>query len=136
MNPRFYKLNLASVFLLIGGVVFGQNFTDNAGNYSSWTTGSNQGTGFGAWAFTTGANSGSFLGNPSNNGMGTSGIGTNAFALYATGSVLSNKIKCVMGFTRLVSPYFNMSENVPINVKFTKFLTTKWSRQLLLLIFH
>jgi hypothetical protein len=78
---------------MISGGVFGQNFSDNASNYSSWTNGSNQGTGFGAWAFTTGANSGSFLGNPSNNGMGTTGIGTSAFGLFATGSAYMNALR-------------------------------------------
>jgi hypothetical protein len=78
---------------MIGGGVFGQNFSDNASNYSSWTNGSNQGTGFGAWAFTTGANSGIFLGNPANNGMGTTGIGTNAFGMYATGSGYMNALR-------------------------------------------
>jgi hypothetical protein len=98
-NPIVNLLCIKSVLLflgfiyMIGGGVFGQNFSDNASNYSSWTNGSNQGTGFGAWAFTTGANSGSFLGNPSNNGMGTTGIGTSAFGLFATGSAYMNALR-------------------------------------------
>jgi hypothetical protein len=97
--PIVNLLCIKSVFFfwgfiyMISGGVFGQNFSDNASNYSSWTNGSNQGTGFGAWAFTTGANSGSFLGNPSNNGMGTTGIGTNAFGLFATGAGYMNALR-------------------------------------------
>ena len=62
-----------------------QTASDNASNYSgSWNNGSNFGSGFGAWNFTVGANSGAFIGNPANNGMGTTGIGTTAFGMYAT----------------------------------------------------
>ena len=86
----FHKTLLAFLFLVITIGAWGQNFTDNAGNYSSWTNGSNQGTGFGAWSLSAGANSGFFLGNPANNGMGTTGIGTNAFGLFATGSGYMN----------------------------------------------
>jgi len=61
--------------------------TDNASNYGgSWANGSDQGTGFGAWGLTVGANTGGFIGNPANNGMGTTGIGTTAFGTYATGA--------------------------------------------------
>jgi hypothetical protein len=90
---NFKLIALGLVVLLGSGGVWGQNFSDNASNYSSWTNGSNQGTGFGAWAFTTGTNSGSFLGNPANNGMGTTGIGTNAFGMYATGSGYMNALR-------------------------------------------
>jgi hypothetical protein len=93
-NLLNYKLIALGLMVLLGsGGVWGQNFSDNASNYSSWTNGSNQGTGFGAWAFTTGTNSGSFLGNPANNGMGTTGIGTNAFGMYATGSGYMNALR-------------------------------------------
>jgi hypothetical protein len=65
--------------------------TDNAVNYSgTWNNGSNQGTGMGAWSFTTGANSGQFIGNPSSDGNGTAGIGTTAHGIYATGSAYIN----------------------------------------------
>lgn len=65
--------------------------TDNGGNYGgNWTNGSDGGTGFGAWGFSVGANTGNFLGSPANNGMGTTGIGTNAFGLYATGNAYFN----------------------------------------------
>jgi len=58
---------------------------DNAGNYGgTWVSGSDGGFGFGAWGFGVGANTGNFIGNPSNDGMGTTGIGTTAFAMYST----------------------------------------------------
>jgi len=65
--------------------------SDNAGNYSgSWTNSSNQGTGFGAWTISPGASSGVFIGNPANNGMGTTNIGTTAFGMFANGSAFVN----------------------------------------------
>jgi len=65
--------------------------TDNAGNSGgNWTNGSDGGSGFGAWGFGAGANSGNFIGSPANNGMGTTGIGTTAFGLYATGNQYFN----------------------------------------------
>ncbi|NCY22463.1 hypothetical protein EBX31_10990, partial [bacterium] len=54
--------------------------TDNASNYGTWS--GNGGSGFNAWSFSNGSNSGQFIGNPSNNGMGTTGIGTTAFGLF------------------------------------------------------
>jgi hypothetical protein len=65
--------------------------SDNASNYSgSWNNGSNQGVGMGAWSFSTGANSGVFVGNPANDGNGTAGIGSTAHGMYATGSAYLN----------------------------------------------
>ncbi|MDP5028110.1 MAG: T9SS type A sorting domain-containing protein [Flavobacterium sp.] len=93
MKKNYNILNMQSfkyfilLIVIFSGKVFGQVFSDNATNYGgSWSNESNQGTGFGAWSFTYGSNSGSFIGNPDNNGMGTSGIGTTAFGMYATGS--------------------------------------------------
>ena len=59
-------------------------FSDEASNYGgSWSNSSNNGTGFNAWAISTnGGNAGYFIGNPANNGMGTSNITTTAFGLY------------------------------------------------------
>lgn len=88
-SKRSFQL-LTFVLLMLGLNGWGQNFTDNASNYSSWTNGSNLGSGFGVWTLSAGTNSGSFLGNPANNGMGTTGIGTNAFGLFATGSAYMN----------------------------------------------
>jgi len=84
------------IALFIGNVVSGQNFSDNASNYaSSWANNSNQGTGFGAWSLNAGASSGSFIGNPANNGMGDNGIGTTAFGMYATGSGYFNAYRSI-----------------------------------------
>jgi len=89
------KQLLLLVFLtLLTGIYTQAQFTlatDNAGNYSgTWGTGSNYGTGFNAWSISYGANTGTFIGNPANNGMGTTGIGTTAFGLYATGNEYCN----------------------------------------------
>ena len=60
---------------------------DSADNYSgTWNNGSNQGTGFGGWGLSAGTSSGSFIGNPNNNGISTTAMGTTAFGLYSTGS--------------------------------------------------
>jgi hypothetical protein len=63
------------------------NASDNAGNYTSWTSGSTGGTGFGAWAFTD-ANGGTgfagqFLSTGSSTGIDTGG---NAFGMFANGA--------------------------------------------------
>ena len=80
---------------LLGSTAVGSNsstFTytdayDQGSNYgSTWNNGSNLGTGFSPWAFNIGANTGAFIGNPANDGNGTSGIGTSAFGIYATGA--------------------------------------------------
>lgn len=58
---------------------------DQASNYGSWTHGSNQGDGFGAWELvsgtTTGGFAGFFIGNPASAGI--SGMSSQAFGLYA-----------------------------------------------------
>lgn len=57
---------------------------DSASNYSSWSNGSNQGSGFGAWTITAGGGvSGVFLGDPSAAGIG--GMSSKSFGLYAKG---------------------------------------------------
>lgn len=85
---KFWNNNIGLLICLTWGVwVCGQTFTDNASNYGgSWTNNSNHGTGFGNWILTSGSNSGSFIGNPANNGMGTTGIGTTAFGMFSTGT--------------------------------------------------
>lgn len=86
---------LITVLTFYSGVE-AQVFSDNATNYGIfWPNGSNQGTGFGAWALSAGSNSGSFTGNPANNGMGTSGIGTTAFGMFATGSGYFNAYRSI-----------------------------------------
>ena len=93
---KFVIYILTWIALFIGNVVSGQNFSDNASNYaSSWTNNSNQGTGFGAWSLNAGASFGSFIGNPANNDMGTNGIGTSAFGMFATGSAYFNAYRSI-----------------------------------------
>jgi fibronectin-binding autotransporter adhesin len=63
--------------------------TDNAsdGAYSGGlANGNNGGSGFNAWNITYGNSTGTFVGNPSNDGMGTTGIGTTSWGAYASGS--------------------------------------------------
>ncbi|HPE58369.1 MAG TPA: autotransporter-associated beta strand repeat-containing protein [Bacteroidales bacterium] len=65
--------------------------SDSAVNYgTTWGNGSNYGSGFNAWSITCGASTGTFIGNPANDDMGTIGIGTTAFGLYATGTEYCN----------------------------------------------
>ncbi|WP_345094261.1 hypothetical protein, partial [Flavobacterium chungnamense] len=96
---KFDSLYLRIIYLLFfmfSVAMSGQTFSDNASNYSnSWSNGSNQGSGFGSWSLTSGVNSGSFIGNPANNGMGTNGIGTTAFGMYATGSGYYNAYRSI-----------------------------------------
>jgi hypothetical protein len=93
---KFVIYVLTCIALFMGSVVLGQNFSDNASNYaSSWANNSNQGTGFGAWSLNAGASSGSFIGNPANNDMGTNGIGTTAFGMFATGSAYFNAYRSI-----------------------------------------
>jgi len=70
-------------------------FSDQASNYGGvWANGNNQGTGYNAWAITTGgANAGTFIGNPAGNGMGTAGIGTTAFGLFGHGGQFVNAVR-------------------------------------------
>ncbi len=66
---------------------------DSAGTaaYSGgWSNGANGGNGFNAWEINAGANTGIFIGNPANDEMGTAGIGTKAFGLFATGTAYLN----------------------------------------------
>ena len=82
-------LRLLSLVTMVfwGGLSFSQTANDNATNYGgSWTNASNGGSGFGAWNLSAGANTGVFIGNPANDGMGTTGIGTTAFGMYAVAS--------------------------------------------------
>lgn len=67
-------------------------YSDNATNYGgSWPNGSNFGTGYNGWAIASGGgNAGTFIGNPSSNGMGTAGIGTTAHGLFGHSGVYVN----------------------------------------------
>ena len=62
--------------------------SDNASNYGgSWANGSNGGTGFGAWSFTTsgGGFKGTYIGDPGQKGI--SGMSSSSFGLYANGGL-------------------------------------------------
>ena len=93
---NFFKI-LGSLLIIMNSFQFNaQVFSDNATNYGgSWINGSNQGTGFGNWALSYGSSTGSFIADPSGDGMGTSGIGTTAFAMYATGSGYFNATRSI-----------------------------------------
>lgn len=59
--------------------------SDDASNYgATWTDGEDGGTGFGGWGFQTNANTGSFLGNPTNNGIANTNMGATAFGMFST----------------------------------------------------
>jgi len=49
-----------------------------------WEQGDDGGFGFGGWGFTTGANTGSFIGNPNNNGIANTDMGSTAFGMFST----------------------------------------------------
>ena len=90
---RIFLLSGTSLFLGLSGnaqVLGTDTFniaSDNAGNYGgTWINGDNEGTGLGNWSITTPANTGFFIGNPSSDGMGTTGIGTTTFGFYSTSS--------------------------------------------------
>lgn len=89
------NVNTASDYLGITGTGF---LSDEASNYGgSWTNGSNQGTGFNPWVITTQSGTGTFLGDPASDGMGTAGIGTTAFGLFASSG--SNYVSTSRTFT-------------------------------------
>ncbi len=88
---NFSSIIVLGFLLLFNSMVIAQTASDQASNYSgTWANASNQGTGFGAWTLTAGANTGFFIGNPSSNGMSTSLLGTTAFGLYANGNAYAS----------------------------------------------
>jgi len=103
LKRQFLRLLFVAliVFWGMGGSVWGQTYTDNASSYGgSWTNGSNNSSpagGFGSWTISAGLNSGVFIGSPAGDGMGTTGIGTAAFAMYATGSAYCNASRGITG---------------------------------------
>lgn len=86
---KFYKTFFFLFFIFFTFQLSAQTIaSDNAADAAyagGWKTGTNGGTGFKAWEINADANTGVFIGNPANDGMGTTGIGTTAFAIYATG---------------------------------------------------
>lgn len=105
--PYQVRFPLAFLFLfkfVLSPSLHAQTYTDNASSYGGvWgptnpnNSNSCSNVGFGDWAFTYGTNSGTFIGNPSDNGMGTTGIGTTAFGMYATGSQYCNAYRSIRG---------------------------------------
>jgi hypothetical protein len=83
---------LYAVFLSLVVVnVNAQSATDQASNYGgTWNSGSNLGSGFGAWTLTSGTGTGWFIGNPSTDGMSNSVIGSSSFAMYSTSTGYAN----------------------------------------------
>jgi len=77
-----------TVPLLAGSLLYGSPASDNAGNYATWSNGSNGGSGFGAWDLTNNNNDGStlfagyFLGD-STAGAGDINTSGNAFGIFA-----------------------------------------------------
>ena len=85
--------------------------SDNAGNYSSWSSGDNQGTGFGAWTL-EGSNGGTFLDSPTNRAsnfsgsfatsgktFGLWGVGYgNATRSFASALETNDRFKITLGF--------------------------------------
>jgi autotransporter-associated beta strand protein len=73
--------------------------SDNASDaaYSGgFGSGSNGGSGFSAWVNTYGGSTGTFIGNPSGDGMGATGIGTSAWAFYSTGANYVDAIRTMI----------------------------------------
>ena len=75
---------------------------DNASNYSSWNTGDNQGTGFGAWTIEQ-VNGGWFLGDPSSRAANLGGAFVTSgktFGLWSSGdgSLVSRYAKATRSF--------------------------------------
>ncbi len=95
--PTLLFLNLA-IFFLSNEKIYAQFTiaTDSANDptYSTdFSTGQNGGNGYTAWAITNGADTGAFTGDPINDGMSNTDIGTNAFSFYATGGDYLNAIR-------------------------------------------
>ncbi|MEY5012779.1 MAG: hypothetical protein RLY69_494 [Verrucomicrobiota bacterium] len=82
-----FHAKLAALFFAFSSALHAATiFTDNAGNYTteSWITGSNGGTGFGAWTITVNSgtgSAGSFIGDPS--AAEITGMSSTSFGLYA-----------------------------------------------------
>ncbi len=98
------RLLILSIFLITTGKMSAQTYSDNASSYggvwgpaNSNNSNSCSNVGFGDWTFTYGANTGSFIGNPADNVMGTTGIGTTAFGIYATGGEYCNAYRSIRG---------------------------------------
>jgi hypothetical protein len=108
-KPMKMNANTVAIALILAsaGAVSAITHTDNADNYGTvWNSGSNGGTGFGAWTLSssggTGGFAGAFLGNPSDAGI--SGMPTNSnsrsFALYANPLDSGSFVNAERGFSK------------------------------------
>ncbi len=117
----FKQLALSLGILLTPALVFGQlgtdEFTVGSDDGSSYggtlANGSSGGSGFGNWSITYGGSTGSFIGDPSNNGMGTTGIGTTAFGFFATGANYLNAVRPI-------------TDGLRVGDKFTFYWAVNW----------
>ena len=101
---------------LIPWLSLSQTLLDQASHYQgNWSHGSNQGNGFGAWVISSAQQTGHFIGNPSNDGMETSGIGSTAFGLFAKSS------------TNYASAYRPFSTALGIGDQFSFFWAMNWN---------
>jgi hypothetical protein len=105
-KPMKMNANTVAIALILAsaGAVSAITHNDNADNYGNgWTSGSNGGTGFGAWTFTSsgGTNgfAGAILGNPSA-AAGISGMPTNSFGLYANPLGSGSFVNAERGFSK------------------------------------
>lgn len=94
---------------------FAADSATNAAYGDGWASGDNGGSGFNAWSLSIpGANAGVFIGNPANNGMGTSGIGTTAFGLFSSANNsgyvnATRSLGTAMGIGDTLSFYWSMN---------------------------
>ena len=103
----FLFLIITSISLNAQVVIYGSESGVSGEDYSA-------GNGFQPWTNTDqGSNSGYFVGNPSNNGMSSNNIGTNAFGLWATGDAYMNS-------------YLQFDEAMQVGEKFTFYWTLNW----------
>lgn len=95
-DKKMKKILLMMIFLAGSSFTASAQFQiayDNGENYSGWGNGDNNGFGFNSWSISYGANTGTFIGNPSKDGMSTTNIDTSAFGLYATAGDYVNALR-------------------------------------------
>jgi hypothetical protein len=80
------KNKILLLFLFINVLLFSQVAVDHAGNYLSWSNGSNLGSGFSAWSLTNTGSAGHFLGSSSSQGFGNIDVSSKSFGMYGNPS--------------------------------------------------
>jgi hypothetical protein len=105
-KPMKMNANTVAIALILAsvGAVSAITHTDNADNYGTvWNSGSNGGTGFGAWTLSSSGGTdgfaGAILGNPSA-AAGISGMPTNSFGLYANPLGSGSFVNAERGFSK------------------------------------